>query len=504
VNVWRAVVVALSVLLSKHGSAYEQKVHRYLSERGYRGPTLLEKSAAEAGVVERLRERLYRGGVEAQDPVLRVRFRARYSDFATFDPWALKRLLGLNPDRRIEGIDQFTIDDNHNGPALAPRALYALASRLPDDDERNRDRFRHDAERHVMKDPYGRPLPEDPATLEMGALTGLSSQAHAHYGLPKIAFSDDPAVLKSEPRRFAVPPSVHTFGAEFIELYTSLAVIAQSLKGGDRLALLFAGNAAHHLEDVANQIHTVQVGLYDFFVDAKIQSIKEELLSVGGLLRARPTFISIGIDLIANHHILAESLYAKHLLTIDDPVREASEHTPLDAQFEETLARLPANCHPGFGLSIAEALIDRSSFEGAEVYRTVRDAADRRLSKVGVHFTEGEDPDGALRPGADLSVFYLLEARGARRSDQALAAWWHHFSRCGQNSDSGQLFVEDLLRRQLAALDEIEARASKMNVRPPTKDAISYWVPAGYLLVIGTALLLFFRARLKRRHRNMR
>ena len=87
-------------------------------------------------------------------------------------------------------------------------------------------------------------------------LTGLSSQAHAHYGLPKLAFSDDPSVLKTEPRRFAIPPTVHTFGADFAESYTMLAALAARLPGGERLALTHAGAAAHHIEDVANQIHS--------------------------------------------------------------------------------------------------------------------------------------------------------------------------------------------------------------------------------------------------------
>src|SRR5262249_13923755 len=149
---------------------------------------------------------------------------------------------------------------------------------------RNQSRFRHDAQRRVLLDRFGRPLPEDPATLEMGERTGLSSQAHAHYQLPHLTFSSDPEVLKRDPRRFAIPPTVHTFGAEVADSYTVLSIVASRLPRGDRLSLLFAGAAAHHLEDIANQIHTVQVGIYDFFVDAKLQSFKEELLSLGGYL----------------------------------------------------------------------------------------------------------------------------------------------------------------------------------------------------------------------------
>jgi hypothetical protein len=487
------------LLLSRIGrlEAYEQRVHVYLSERGYHGPARFTEAGAKSlDVHEELREYLYRAGAKSEDPALRARFLARYPDLHSFDSWTLKRLLGLNPDRLIEGIDQFKVGE----VARSPRALYALASRLPDDDQRNRDRFRHDRERHVMRDPYGRLLPEDPATLEMGALTGLSSQAHAHYGLPKIAFSSDPSVLQRDPRRFAVPPTVHTFGAEFVELYTCLAVIASGLESGDRLALLFAGNAAHHLEDLANQIHTVQVGLYDFFVDAKFQSVKEELLSVGGLLRSRPSFLAIGIDVITNHHILAEALYAKHLLASPDPVREASEHTLPDGQFEKWLTQRPADCRPGFGLDVADELIEVSSFEGSAVYRTVHDAAQRRFSKVGTRFSEADDPDEALRPLADLSAFYSLEAQGAKRSDQALAAWWRHLDHCRQSDR--QAFAESLLRRQLVALDEIEMRQSKMEILPPAKEVISWGVPTGYLFFLCAAVGLVVRHSRARQRRT--
>src|SRR5262245_26346862 len=153
-------------------------------------------------------------------------------------------------------------------------------------------------------------------------------------------------------------------------------------------------------------------------------------MSVGGLVRPRPSFVSIGIDIIRNHHVLTETLYAKHLLTAGNPVRRLTESARPDEAFVATLGRLPTGCTPGFGRAVAEALIDRSSYEGAEVYRTIRAAADRRYSRVGVRFDEGEDPDRALRPGADLTRFYALEAAGVRRARDALDAWWTHFSSC--------------------------------------------------------------------------
>jgi hypothetical protein len=490
----RWILLGAVVLVAGAARAYDQRIHEFLSRGSYAGPALVD-NGRDATAAAALRARLWRAGAEAS-PGVRARFLARYPQPERFDAWEIKRFLALNPDKPIAGLDDTPLPTGSDGVAL-----YALASRLPDDDERNRDRLRHDDARRVVRDSFGRPLPEDPATLEMGSLTGLSSQAHAHYGLPHIQFSDDPEVLKRDPRRFAIPPSVHTFGADFAETYTALAVVASRLDGDDRLAILFAGAAAHHIEDVANQIHTVQVGLYDFFVDAKLESIKRELASVGGLLGARPTFVSIGIDIISNHHALSEALYAKHLLAPGDPVAALTRDAPPDAELTAALAGLPTACAPGFGRAITEALIERSSREGPEVYRAIRAVAARRYSRAGVHFGENDDPDAALVPGADLSRFYALETRGARRADQALAAWWTRFVLCRSAPASAvDAFAARLVEERLDALEAAESRARTWTPRAPETNALALWVPALYLVAL--ALAAWTAGRLLRRRRR--
>jgi hypothetical protein len=484
-----------SCLVAGHASAYEQRIHELLSRQAYGATTVPVGGQAS---VHALRERVWHAGAESADPALRQRFLARYPTLAAFDAWALKQLMALNPDARVAGFDE-----DVPLPSGDAAAVYARASRLVDDDGRNRERFAHDRERRVEHDTWGRPLPADPATLEMGALTGLSSQAHAHYGLPKLAFSDDPDVLKRDPRRFAVPPTVHTFGAAFADTYSALAVMAAHLPDGERLALVQAGAAAHHIEDVANQIHTVQIGLYDFFVDAKIESIKEELRSVGGLARPRPDFVSIGLDIITNHHLLTEALFAKHLLAPGDPVAALTARAPSDAELDAALAAIPANCAPGFGNAITSALIERSSYEGPEVYRAIRAAAQRRFSRAGQHFSESDDPDAALVPGADLSRFWALEAAGVRRSQQALHAWWQRFDAC-RAADAATVTAigERLLRDRLDALDEADARARAYHPQPPAVNQRNYAILVGYLLTLSLVIavvLLFRRARRRRR-----
>ena len=492
-------VVALVALLASEtiAGAYDQQVHVWLSTRAYPDPTKLPVGAeADAAAIQSLRERLWRAGAAAADPDLKRRFLERHPTRQAFDAWVLKQFLALNPDKRIAGLDDTPLPGGSDGAGV-----YALASRLPDDDERNRDRFRHDERRAVVQGPYGTPLPDDPATLEMGGLTGLSSQAHAHYQLADVPLSDDPEVLKKDPRRFAVPPTVHTFGAAFAEVYTALAVLA--LDGpapSARLQLTHAGAAAHHLEDVANQIHAVQVGVYDFFVDAKLDQLLEELRSVGGLLRPRPTFVQIGIDIIANHHTLAEALYQKHLLAPGDPVRTQSESAPPDPAFEAMLRKIPDGCEPGFGRAIAMALAEVSSFEGPQVYAAIRAVADRRFSKVGQHYEAGDDPDAAIRAGADLSRFYELEARGARRAQQALAAWWQRFDRCrAATPEVRARFTTALIKDRLDLLDAAEARWRAWPPTPPARGTIDWWVPAGYALALAAIALMVRRSRRRTR-----
>lgn len=481
----RIILLAIALaILGGRAAAYDQKVHSLLSARAYGGPPTV---AGDAHATRALRERIWRAGADARDPELKRRFLARWPRRETFDAWSMKRLFALNPEKRVAGFD----DEVTLPAAESARDAYAAASRLPDDDERNRDRFAHDDIRGRMYDRWGRPLPEDPATLEMGALTGLSSQAHAHYGLPHLAFSDEPAVLERDPRRFAIPPTVHTFGADFADSYTMLALLAAHVPGGERLALTFAGAAAHHIEDVANQIHTVQVGIYAFFVDAKIESIKEELASVGGLLRPRPSFVSIGIDIISNHHVLAEALYAKHLLNPRDPISTRTL-APLAAP-----AAPAAACNPGFGRALAEKLIDQSSYEGPKVYEAIRAAAQRRWSRVGQHFGDGDDPDGALKPTAELTSFFDLEVTGARRALAALGDWWASYAACATlGDDAVAALAETLVRARLAALDAAEARARVYTPKPPDANQRNWWIPTGYVLVLlFVVVLLAGRAR---------
>ena len=224
----------------------------------------------------------------------------------------------------LQGSDDLTGMPNPL-PAFRLNPTFFSAEPLPslpptqNVDQRNRERLAYDADRKPLRDKKGQPVPADPALLNFGKLGFLSSQAHAHYGLPQLQFSDDPEVLKTDPRRFAVASSypkgpVLTLAAEMAQEHLDLALLAslcatpEGAPAGRALTHLYTGQAFHYLEDVSNQVHTVQVGLYDFFVDAFKARLMMSLRTGGGYLGPLRSLSSIGIDILTNHHTLSEAL----------------------------------------------------------------------------------------------------------------------------------------------------------------------------------------------------
>ena len=342
-------------------------------------------------------------------------FERRYPTIHDFDAWAFKEFLMLDPAARVHGFDALPGDD-----AGTLHRLLERASRWPDDDERNRHRYLHDRRtREIVRAPDGSPIPYDPATLDFGSLTGTTSQGHAHYGLVEGPLSDDPEVLKKEPWRFAVPPTAHAYGVELVQLYTDLsALAAQSrLPSAVWLQAAFAGAAFHHLEDLCNQIHTVQVGIYEFLETALLESKLRDLQTLGGLFGERHSLRQVGLRLIANHHMLSEDLFAKHLGELQL------------AGIDQPDADIAAAPH------LARAIIERSSREGPQVYRLAwRFSAKTLHDGVSGHEydpSKGDDPDAYVEqsPEAQAAIeeFHAIEIRGLRRAVTAVREWQRRF-----------------------------------------------------------------------------
>jgi hypothetical protein len=457
-----ALVAALAA--PRTARAYEERLHQLIGERCLPRTLPADLGHATAADLEELRSATWRAGASHPDAAVRERFLSYYPSERGFDAWAWKEFLGLTPEARVVGADVLP-----DGPADA-RELLAFSSRLPDDDRRNVERFAHDGERRVRRDASGNPVPLDPAQLHMGALRGLSSQAWAHYGLPRVAFSDSPDVLKTEPWRWAYPPTAMAFAPDMAQAHTDVALAAATAgtPGGLAVAHAWLGAAHHYLEDVANQIHTLQA-VYPFFVDAKIESWKENVLSLWGWLRPRPGFEEIGLGIIKNHHLFLEDLWSARVFDAAEGRAAAPGVTAGlaalatgDAGEEAALDGLHLDPAGPFARRITEQLVEASSREGGEVYLAARDIASPRLSKAGYVYRAGT-ADAEVRPSPDaarLARFYELEARGFARAASAVRRHVRLFeeevARAGR-SEADRIAVRGAVLRRLVA-DRMAAR----------------------------------------------
>jgi len=312
-----------------------------LAQRPAACPGADELAAFRAWLDERLREDL--------PEELSKRLRARYPEPGSLaDSMAMRAFLGHNAEQKEAGTTGIDLPLPCK-PGASLLDVLADASAQPDYDRRNCDRYHRDEAGEVTKDRYGRPVPADPALLNMGSLGKLSSQAHAHYGLPEIEMSSDPEVLKSRPEAFALSLAwpdepVRTFAHEQAQACYDLALLAieRGGEGARTLAMLHLGAALHYAQDVSNPLHNVQVGHYGFFVEAKLQSILESLKTAGGLLGDRRGFGGIGLTILTSHHLIAEEIADKILFA----GTEGADAEPYPgyrvAPFEADLRRLLA------------------------------------------------------------------------------------------------------------------------------------------------------------------
>ncbi len=513
-----------------HG--YAEDVHYQLALRSLE-KTPLAASAGQASLVATAAVRSAIDTHARRSPALRDAWVKRYPTPNDFDDWALKSFLLLEPGARIFGIDRLDERVAANARLLD---LVAQASRHPDEDWRNRERLAYDPKRVAIKDKKGASVPADPAILNMGKLGALSSQAHAHYGLAQVEFSPDPDVLKSEPRRFARKAGyerapIITLAAEMAQIHLDLALIAalSDAPGSVELSWLYAGAGFHYLQDVGNQIHTVQVGLYDFFKDAFLERLKMGLLTGGGYIRPMRSLASIGIDILTNHHVLSEHLTQKRFTSaLSGGGSPDGQRLVVAAQQDdpEFAARIDAALAPlgtspersEFGLLMTRALIDASSFEGAEVYRATRSLALPILrSRFGQYDETRDDPDLFVLPRqADTSAayeqFFGLQEKAFRRVGTALRRWvMLQRKATGQDGSSQSaedraairaIALERLIARQLHMLDQQDARLADFLRQPPELQTQPEKAPgllaADLVLLLGLGLLAFLVIRRRR------
>lgn len=503
-------------LSASRAHAYAEDVHYQLVLRGLAGSGLSDV-AGPANLVGAGAVRSAIDSYARRSPTLHDAWVKRYPNPGDFDDWAFKYFLQFEPSAKVYGIDRLNERINATTRLID---LMALAAREPDEDWRNRERLAYSPQRQPMKDAKGAPVPADPALLNMGKLGSLSSQAHAHYGLAQVEFSEDPEVLKKEPRRFAKKAGydrapIITLAAEMAQTHLDLALIAglSDSPGARELSLIYAGQGFHYLQDVGNQIHTVQVGLYQFFVDAGIERLKLGLLTGGGYLGTMRSLPSIGIDILSNHHVLSEHLTQKRLLaaasgggdadgqrlfvapSVDDPQFSAS--------LDNALQALGQNPERGeFAMVIVRTLIEASSHEGDGIYRATRAIADPKLRTRHGHYEEdASDPDKALIPRnagneSNYQEFFGLQERAFRRVGTAMRRWvtLQQKALATEKADDRmflkQVAIERLASRQMKSLDIADARLADYLAHPSESKTLPEQSPGLLLADIGILLLL--------------
>ncbi|HEY2806284.1 MAG TPA: hypothetical protein VGI92_10555 [Gemmatimonadales bacterium] len=519
---WSLILVLLA--LPAMALAYGVRVHALLPSRSLgalpasTGVTVSQEILP--GITDRdvadFRGWLYDRAAHLADTSVRHAFLARYPSAASFDARALKEFTMMNGAARVLGVDSFASvyramnsrdrakdpnPDYSTGSPMALKTALQMGSIYPDLDRRNQNRLLRGPTGAVERTAKGDTVPFDPMTLNMGKLTGLSSQGHAHGGLNRHAKSSDPEVLKTEPWNFAIatgfPGPVETYGPDNAQLYSDLSLLAAL--GGQApwrtLSAFYAGNAMHYLADVGNAVHTVQVGIYPIFVDATIQSYILKAVHLFGLLGTAPTRNQIGVDIITNLHTLSEQLFEAELIDAlnkqdagNVAAVRASMRKALDglAHGDDSLARAIADtlsrmnaAKPGatdFGRAIAEEVIDANVRDGAEVYRITRDICDTRLriGRMAVDFDTIPDEKVwrwvRVRPGAlihtKLDDFNEVHARGIARTSAALRAWWGQYlaaaaTPAAQRSATIDRVLTRLVHERLSYLSAAEARRSE-------------------------------------------
>jgi hypothetical protein len=311
-------VLLVGLMLPLSARAFSVNVHRFVTERALRGKMpignmsgLPEDSLVNFWVWFGETMSVDEGKADDLDG---WRFRKHFPVPKAFTATSIRAYLALNYDinRRIAGMDTIAgLDGTERFNA------HIQGSTWPDLDGRNQDR--------ILRNPRGEPLhlktgqlvPFDPMTLNMGELTGLSSQAHAHYQLVADKPSADPEVLKKEPWNFVVafgfPGPVITYAAWMAQMHLDVATLAafwghvKMTSASEPIQTAWLAAGLHYVEDAAGPLHTVQVGSYEIFKRAQIAYWLEAVKTCGGYCGPLPSLPKIGMGYMHNHHLMVEA-----------------------------------------------------------------------------------------------------------------------------------------------------------------------------------------------------
>ena len=312
------IACALAPLHAREADAFSVNVHRFITERALRGkmPTGNMSGLPQDSLVKFwvwMGESLSVDEMKADD-LDGWRFRHHFPVPRAFSATSIRMFLALNYDlnHHIRGLD--TVDGLDGTERFD---AHIQGSAWPDLDGRNQDRMMLDGHGQPMHLETGELVPFDPMTLNMGEMTGLSSQAHAHYQLAADHPSDEVAVLQNEPWNFVMaigfPGPVLTYAAWMAQMHLDVATLAEfwghkaMTSASEPIEIAWIGSGLHYVEDAAGPLHAVQVGSYALFKRAKLAYWAEAVKSCGGYCGALPSFTKIGLNYLHNHHLMAEA-----------------------------------------------------------------------------------------------------------------------------------------------------------------------------------------------------
>jgi hypothetical protein len=516
----RAAALAALVLIPAAALGYGILVHNLVITRGLAEQKSLAntpvKSTTLPGLriadIDRFRLWFYDQAKALPDTAARNGFTRRYPTAAAFDARAFKEFLMMNGNATVLGFDstaavyrgmtrtdarQDPFPQYAEGSSLPLAQALALGSVFVDLDRRNQDRLFRDQSGKPRLTTRGDSVPWDPMTLNMGPLTGPTSQAHAHYGLNHMPKSSDPAVMRSAPYNYVVaigfPGPVETYAEQNAEIYTDLSQLAL-IEGGSGMPTLssfLAGSALHYIADVANAVHTLQGGTPGIENDITLARIIRQIKAGFGLWGTVPSKLQLSLDILANLHTLSEKLFQVELSealmmaaqnnTSAIPASMQAAPGALsrgDTAMSVNYRALVNNAmrdskYPEFGRLIAAGVIDDSYQDGAEILRFTRAIANTTVRRASLVINFDTIPDDrvwdyvASRASSNtqsaLRRFNELEIKGLKRAVEATHAWWYAYGLlanppASKRNEARNMILGRLVSQQLDYLNAAEAR----------------------------------------------